>query len=96
MEESNCQYKIVDTGKEAVAIADQYDLILMDIGLPGISGIEATIAIRKKGITTPIIALTAHGEKKDKKICLDVGMNGFLNKPLTLKSLIDAIEITML
>lgn len=90
LETIQCQYEIVADGETAVALASQYDLILMDIGLPGISGIEAARLIRKQGIATPIIALTAHGE--DKRECLDAGMNGFIGKPLTLKSF-EAIKI---
>ena len=85
LEETTCQYKIVATGEEAIAIADKYDLILMDIGLPGISGIEAAAEIRKMGIAAPIIALTAHGADEQK--CFDAGMNGLINKPLVADKL---------
>ena len=94
LEQIDCQYKIVDTGEEAVAIADQYDLILMDVGLPGISGIDAAAAIREKGVTAPIVALTAHDTNREK--CLEAGMNNFINKPLTLQSLNEMVNMVVL
>ncbi|MEN0005078.1 MAG: response regulator, partial [Bacteroidota bacterium] len=58
----------------------EYDLILMDIKMPKVSGIEATIKIRKKD-SIPIIALTASASKSEEEKCLDVGMNDYLVKP---------------
>ena len=61
-----------------------YDLIFMDVGLPGINGIEATVKIRYQGginHQAPIVALTAHTDKRTRQRCSDVGMDDFLAKP---------------
>ena len=77
--------KIVSNGKEAVdeALAEDFDICLMDIHMPVMSGIEATAEIRKKGNTTlPIVALTADVFKEGKERCLEAGMNDFLSRPV--------------
>ncbi|CAM3872974.1 Autoinducer 2 sensor kinase/phosphatase LuxQ [Vibrio aerogenes CECT 7868] len=75
---------IVDNGQLSLEIVDteeQFDLILMDISMPVMDGIEATQKLRAKGIGTPIIALTAHSTPEDKQRCLDAGMNDWIVKP---------------
>jgi PAS domain S-box-containing protein len=75
-------------GKEArdMAIANNPDLILMDIQMPEMSGIEATVAIRNfekgKDRKIPIVALTAGAIKGEKERCFEAGMNDFLTKPI--------------
>jgi len=76
----------------AAASAGVYDLILMDIQMPGVDGLEATRAIRVCGQGHPrIVALTAHDGPQDRAECLAAGMNGFLAKPLRLDSLRDVL-----
>lgn len=77
----------VESGEEAVA-HDHSDvgLILMDMGLPGIDGLHATLLIREKELREqrariPIVALTAHSNRAS---CMSVGMDGFLQKPALL------------
>jgi PAS domain S-box-containing protein len=76
-----------------------FDLILMDIQMPGMDGLEATAAIRKKEIVTgahiPIIAMTAHALKGDRERCLAAGMNGYVSKPIRTIELFAAIESVM-
>ena len=66
---------------------NSYDLILMDIQMPEMNGIEATLAIRKleaeegKGAHIPIIAVTAFAMEQDKRNCMEAGMDDFLAKP---------------
>jgi CheY-like chemotaxis protein len=55
----------------------------MDLRMPGLNGIEATKALRERGVTTPIVALTADAFDEDRRACLAAGMNDFLAKPLT-------------
>ncbi|MDQ1266198.1 MAG: hypothetical protein QG635_1350, partial [Bacteroidota bacterium] len=72
-----------------------YDIIIMDLGLPLMNGIEATKAIREleteTGSHIPIIALTAHAYELDKSNCLKAGMDDYLAKPLDVKLLNEKI-----
>jgi PAS domain S-box-containing protein len=77
--------EIVSNGQEAVdkAMNEDFDICLMDIHMPVMSGIEATEQIRKRGNTTlPIVALTADVFKEGKERCLEAGMNDFLSRPV--------------
>jgi CheY-like chemotaxis protein/HPt (histidine-containing phosphotransfer) domain-containing protein/anti-sigma regulatory factor (Ser/Thr protein kinase) len=79
-------FTLAKTGKEAVEMAskNKYDLIFMDIGLPDISGTDATLQIREMNKEVPIIALTAHDNAKTRELCQRVGMNDYLTKPLDM------------
>jgi CheY-like chemotaxis protein len=91
-----------ENGKEAVDrfLDEPFDVILMDLEMPGISGIEAARQIRAKEKAssintpayTPIIAMTAHDEESEKTACLVVGMDGFITKPIDIKSLNQTIQ----
>ncbi len=91
----------VRNGTEALEAvrAENYDLILMDLMLPGMNGYEITQEIRKyekeKGVENevPIIAITANTLDNDREKCLEVGMNEYLSKPFTAEQLIDKIRI---
>jgi CheY-like chemotaxis protein len=76
-----------------------FDLILMDIQMPRMSGLEATSAIRDieliEGGHIPIIALTAHAQKGDRDQCLEVGMDECLTKPVQTAKLMDMIQQVM-
>ena len=88
---------VATNGQEAVKIweADAFDLILMDVQMSEMNGLDATRAIRKReestGAHTPILALTAHAGKEDIALCLDSGMDGYLSKPINIESLYSAI-----
>ncbi|MGD0871680.1 MAG: ATP-binding protein [Bryobacteraceae bacterium] len=73
-----------------------YDVILMDVQMPEMSGIEATAAIRQAergtGRHVPIIAMTAHAMKGDRERFLASGMDGYISKPILLKELTDTLE----
>jgi signal transduction histidine kinase/ligand-binding sensor domain-containing protein/ActR/RegA family two-component response regulator len=87
--------KVVGDGQEAVeeAAARDYDLILMDIRMPRMDGIEAARAIRRIGRKpdTPIVGLSANVLEADRIACIEAGMNGFLGKPLHLRELRERI-----
>ncbi len=83
-------------GKEAVdlAISHMPDLILMDIMLPVMDGLQATRLIRENPHThsIPIVAMTARVTMDDKKKCFRTGCDGFIAKPFTVKELIFSME----
>lgn len=83
-------------GVKAVELARKkiFDLILMDIQMPELDGIESTKIIRKESLnkTTPIIAVTAHAMKGEKEELIKQGMNDYLSKPLSEKDLIGLLN----
>jgi signal transduction histidine kinase/CheY-like chemotaxis protein len=83
LEKKGISCVIIDNGEDAIenAKTNHYDLILMDVHLPGINGTEATTEIRKFDTTTPIIALTAISLNENKEIFLSYGMNEVITKP---------------
>jgi DNA-binding response OmpR family regulator len=80
-----------NTGLEKV-LQKHYDLILLDIMLPGVSGLDICKAARKKGVNTPIILLTAKGEEIDKVLGLELGADDYITKPFSLRELLARIK----
>ena len=81
-------------GLEAVTMASKkYDLVLMDINMPEMGGLEATRRIRKFDPSVPIIAMTANVFKNDVDEYLATGMNGFVGKPIDMKRVIEKLRI---
>jgi PAS domain S-box-containing protein len=86
------------TGKEALAVLarEPFDLVLMDVQMPEMGGLEATAAIRARergtGRHVPVIALTAHAMKGDRERCLAAGMDGYLSKPIQPRELLQALD----
>ncbi len=64
-----------------------FDLVLMDVRMPGLGGLEATRALRARGVDTPVVALTANAFEDDRRACLEAGMDDFLVKPLSPEAL---------
>jgi len=85
---------IVSNGKEVLEALkiQQFDLILMDVQMPEMDGIETTKAIRSAENPIPIIALTAYAMKGDRERFLDAGMDDYLSKPVKLEDLSKAIR----
>ncbi len=88
---------VANNGREAVTLAAQraFDLILMDVQMPVMDGMEATALIQRQQVQTgqhvPIIAMTAHAMKGDKERCLAAGMDGYVSKPVRPNDLLAAM-----
>ena len=97
LEQRGCRVVVAANGREAVAAMEHetFDLVLMDVQMPGMDGLEATRLIRRRenGIRhTPIFAMTAHAMKGDRERCLEAGMDGYIAKPLRPEELYAALE----
>ena len=91
----NCLVTKADNGRIAVELLEkeQFDIILMDIQMPEMDGIEATQILREKMVVkTPIIALTANAFKSEIDKCISIGMDDYITKPFAEESLINIIE----
>lgn len=91
---AGCDVKIIDNGLDAVDEANKnnYDIILMDIQIPGIDGKEATRRIRKDGYHGPIVALTAHAMLEEQSSCIKAGCNGQISKPVSGETLVSQVS----
>ncbi len=69
-----------------------YDLILLDVMLPGVSGFDICRTARKEGVETPVILLTAKGEEIDKVVGLELGADDYITKPFSLRELLARIK----
>jgi CheY-like chemotaxis protein len=85
-------------GREVLAALEKqaFDLVLMDVQMPEMDGLETTRIIRKRersaGTHLPIIATTAHAMKGDRERCLAAGMDGYVSKPIRVEELFEAVE----
>src|SRR5258708_24583001 len=70
-----------------------FDLVLMDVQMPGIDGLEVTRRLRSAGVRTPVVALTAHTRREDRDRCLESGMTAVMTKPIDAKQLAETIEM---
>ncbi|TKB48276.1 response regulator [Ferrimonas sediminicola] len=94
LERQGCRVTIVDNGREALQLAcdHSFDLILMDCSMPEMDGYSATEALRRKGCSMPILALTATTTAEAHRMCLDAGMDAVLHKPIHREALINALN----
>lgn len=84
------------TGREAVEIFStrkgELCLVLMDLSMPVMDGLEATEAIRELDPEVPILALTAYTGPEDREACLRAGMNGLVPEPLEIDCLKETLQ----
>ena len=91
---------LASSGREAIEWLERknFDLILMDLQMPDIDGLQATALIRERekshGGRTPIVALTAHTMKGDRERCLEAGMDNYINKPIDAVTFLEIVEMT--
>jgi CheY-like chemotaxis protein len=98
LETTGHSFAIVGDGRQALEMFHklQPKLVLMDVSMPNMNGLEATQAIREAekeiGGRVPIIGLTAHALKGDREMCLESGMNDYMSKPISPDKLTAKIE----
>ena len=93
LEKMGLKVTIAQDGNEALqkVLAGQFDLIFMDMQMPHMDGYQATQELRKHGITTPIVALTANAMVGDDRKCIEAGCNDYLAKPIERRDLLNKI-----
>lgn len=101
LKKAAAQVHTASSGREAIELvqakADSYDLILMDIQMPDLDGVETTDELKKLGIALPpIIAMTAYSMKEDRERFISAGMNDYLPKPIRAQLLLEKVEEWML
>jgi CheY-like chemotaxis protein len=100
LEKRGHQITVTATGRGAFERVrdERFDVVLMDVQMPDMDGLEATALIREwektRGRRTPIIALTAHSMKGDRDRCLAAGMDTYVTKPFDAARLIEVVEST--
>jgi signal transduction histidine kinase/CheY-like chemotaxis protein len=98
LEKDGHRVTVVTNGRETLEALDQveFDLVLMDVQMPEMDGLEATAAIRRKekrtGAHIPIVAMTAHAMNGDRERCLAAGMDDYISKPIRGKALLEIIQ----
>ena len=90
---AGAKVQVVTNGHQAVAAArtGHFDVILMDVQMPLLDGYGATQALRKNGVSTPIIALTAHAMVEEREKGIESGCNDFLTKPVDVNRLLATV-----
>jgi two-component system cell cycle response regulator DivK len=88
--------RVARTGEDAVTLAvkDPPDLVLMDLQLPGIDGMEALRRLREspRTVDIPVVAVTAQAMKQDRERVLQAGFNGYVEKPISVRAFPDQVR----
>ncbi len=99
LEQLGHKVTLASDGKQAVELCNErpFDLVLMDVQMPELDGLQATKLIRQShvGKQQLIFALTAHASSEDRQLCEAAGMNGFLVKPITMELLSSALRTAL-
>lgn len=91
---------LVDTAENGIdglekLLGNKYDLVILDVMIPGMSGFDVCRTARHKGISTPIILLTAKGEEIDKVLGLELGADDYITKPFSLRELLARVKAVL-
>ena len=78
-----------------LTIKENPDLILLDVMLPGMNGLDVCRELRKRGIETPVILLTARSEEIDKVVGLEIGADDYVTKPFSVRELVARIRVRL-
>ena len=91
---NNYSIDLVKNGQEALDYVDSitYDVIILDIMMPKMDGLTALKKIRERGITTPVLMLTAKSQIEDRVLGLDSGADDYLSKPFASKELLARVR----
>ncbi|HXE91617.1 MAG TPA: response regulator [Terriglobales bacterium] len=98
LEKQGHRVAVAATGREALAAVERepFDVVLMDVQMPEMDGLEATRALRERERTTgghmPVIAMTAHAMSGDRERCLEAGMDAYVAKPIQKQQLVAALQ----
>ncbi|MGB3005118.1 MAG: response regulator transcription factor, partial [Chitinophagaceae bacterium] len=99
LEEEGFAVDVASNGRQALEMAmtnlNEYDILLLDWMMPGVSGIEICRAIRKENKTIPVIFLTAKDTVDDTVFALDAGANDYLKKPFAFEELLARIRVLL-
>ena len=97
LEHEEYETKISGDGREGLTLAEEggFDLILLDIMLPGLNGLEVLRRLRKSEISTPVIMLTARDSVMDKVSGLDMGADDYITKPFAIEELLARIRAAL-
>jgi signal transduction histidine kinase/DNA-binding response OmpR family regulator len=94
LEQRGHEVTLVKSGREALdALArGSFDVVLMDVQMPEMDGVETTRLIRERGLEVPVVAVTAHAMKGDRERFLAAGMDGYVSKPVRPREMYAAVE----
>ena len=94
LKDLNCEVLLASDGEAGLdnALNKQFDLIVLDLMLPGLSGLEICKQLRKKDDYTPVLMLTAKSEELDKVLGLEVGADDYLTKPFSIREFIARVK----
>ena len=94
LEEHNYQADLVDDGLEGLRLISggKYDLVVLDLRLPSMSGVEIVRTLRDRGVTTPILILTAQDSVETKVQALRSGADDYVTKPFAFEELLARVE----
>jgi signal transduction histidine kinase len=92
LEALGCRVQLLSCGEDVLAASGDWDVILMDVDMPGLDGLATTRALRGKGESAPILGLSGHATEGARKRSLAAGMDDYITKPVGLVRLREALE----